>query len=30
MAAVRELGYAPETQDDPDALAILHHVAGGA
>ncbi len=29
MAAVRGLGYAPETQDEADALAILHHVAGG-
>ncbi len=29
MAAVRALGYAPETQDEADALAILHHVAGG-
>ncbi len=28
MAAVRELGHAPETQDEADALAILHHVNG--
>ncbi len=29
MAAVRALDYAPETQDEADALAILHHVNGG-
>ncbi len=29
-AAVQNLGYAPETQDEADALAILHHVAGGS
>ena len=29
MAAVRALGYTPETQDEADALAILHHVSGG-
>ncbi len=29
MAAVRALGYAPETQDEADAIAILHHVNGG-
>ncbi len=29
MAAVRALGYTPESQDEADALAILHHVAGG-
>ncbi len=30
MAAVRALGYAPETQDEADALGVLHHVAGGS
>ncbi len=30
MAAVQALGYTPETQDEADALAILHHVAGGS
>ncbi len=30
MAAVRNLGYTPETQDEADALAILHHVNGGS
>ncbi len=29
MAAVRALGYAPETQDEADALGILHHLNGG-
>ncbi len=29
MAAVRALGFTPETQDEADALAILHHVNGG-
>ncbi len=24
------LGYTPETQDEADALAILHHVNGGS
>jgi hypothetical protein len=28
MAAVQALGYAPETQDEANALAILHHVNG--
>ncbi len=28
MAAVRELGYAPETQDEADALGVLHHGNG--
>ncbi len=29
MAAVQALGYTPESQDEADALAILHHVGGG-
>ncbi len=28
MAAVQALGYAPESQDEADALGILHHVNG--
>ncbi len=30
MAAVQALSYAPETQDEADALGVLHHVAGGS
>ncbi len=29
MAAVRELGYVPETQDEADALGILRHSISG-
>ncbi len=28
MAAVQALGYAPETQDEADALGVLNHVDG--
>ena len=28
MAAVRNLGYAPETQDEADALGVFHHGNG--
>ncbi len=30
MAAAQALGYAPESQDEADALGVLHHVAGGS
>ena len=30
MAAVQNLGYAPETQDEADALGVLHHVGDGS
>ncbi len=29
MAAVRALGFTPETQDEADALGILHHSISG-
>ena len=29
MAAVKALGYASETQDEADALGVLHSVATG-
>ena len=29
MAAVKALGFAPETQDEADAIGILHHAISG-